>query len=140
MVEFIDGSVLAQLGSADMRIPIAHTLAYPERMATPAVKLDLAKLGTLSFEVADVMRFPALALARQALEQGGAAAIVLNAANEIAVASFLDRRIGFNDITRLVGEALERNREAAPQSIADVVAIDRSTRIMAGELVAKVAA
>jgi len=140
MVEFIDGSVLAQLGSADMRIPIAHTLAYPERMATPAVKLDLAKLGTLSFEVADVIRFPALALARQALEQGGAAAIVLNAANEIAVASFLDRRIGFNDITRLVGEALERNREAAPQSIADVVAIDRSTRIMAGELVAKVAA
>ena len=72
MVEFIDGSVLAQLGSADMRIPIAHTLAYPERMATPAVKLDLAKLGTLSFEAPDSARFPALALARQALEAGGA--------------------------------------------------------------------
>jgi 1-deoxy-D-xylulose-5-phosphate reductoisomerase len=140
MVEFIDGSVLAQLGSADMRIPIAHTLAYPERMATPAVKLDLAKLGTLSFEVADVERFPALALARWALEQGGAAAIVLNAANEIAVAAFLDRRIGFHDITRLVGEMLERDREAAAQSIAEVIAIDRSTRAMACELVAKVAA
>jgi 1-deoxy-D-xylulose-5-phosphate reductoisomerase len=140
MVEFIDGSVLAQLGSADMRIPIAHTLAYPDRMATPAVKLDLAKLGTLSFEAPDPARFPALALARHALEMGGSAAIVLNAANEIAVASFLDRRIGFNDITRLVGEALERNREAAPQSIADVIAIDRSTRAMAAEIVDKVAA
>jgi len=140
MVEFIDGSVLAQLGSADMRIPIAHTLAYPERMATPAVRLDLAKLGTLSFEAPDSTRFPALALARQALEQGGAAAIVLNAANEIAVASFLERRIGFSDIARLVGEALERNRAAAPQSIADVLEIDRSTRAIAGDLVAKVAA
>jgi 1-deoxy-D-xylulose-5-phosphate reductoisomerase len=140
MVEFIDGSVLAQLGSADMRIPIAHTLAYPERMATPAARLDLAKLGTLSFEAPDSTRFPALALARQALEQGGAAAIVLNAANEIAVASFLNRRIGFSHITRLVGEALERNRTAAPQSIADVLEIDRSTRAMAGDLVAKVAA
>ena len=79
-------------------------------------------------------------MAREALEQGGAAAIVLNAANEIAVASFLDRRIGFDDITRLVGEALEQNRAAAPQSIADVIDIDRSTRVMAGELVAKVAA
>ena len=140
MVEYIDGSVLAQLGSADMRIPIAHTLAYPERMATPADKLDLAKLGTLSFEAPDALRFPALALARQALEQGGAAAIVLNAANEVAVASFLDRRIGFNDITRLVGDALEHDRSGAPQCIADVIAIDRSTRVMAGELIAKVAA
>jgi 1-deoxy-D-xylulose-5-phosphate reductoisomerase len=140
MVEFIDGSVLAQLGSADMRIPIAHALAYPERMETPAVKLDLAKLGTLSFEAPDSTRFPALALARLALEQGGSAAIVLNAANEIAVASFLARRIGFSDITRLVGEALERNRASAPQSIADVMDIDRSTRLMAGDLVAKVAA
>ena len=140
MVEFIDGSVLAQLGSADMRIPIAHTLAYPERMETPAVRLDLAKLGILSFEAPDSMRFPALALARQALEQGGAAAIVLNAANEIAVASFLSRRIGFGDITRLVGEALERDRSASPQSIADVMEIDRSTRALAGDLVAKVAA
>jgi 1-deoxy-D-xylulose-5-phosphate reductoisomerase len=140
MVEYIDGSVIAQLGSADMRIPIAHTLAYPERMATPAIRLDLAKLGTLSFEAPDPTRFPALALARQALEQSGAAAIILNAANEVAVASFLDRRIGFSDITRLVDEALARTSPAAPRSISDVMEIDRSTRIMAGELVAKVAA
>ena len=140
MVEFIDGSVLAQLGSADMRIPIAHTLAYPERMATPAVRLDLAKLGTLSFEAPDLLRFPALALARRALEQGGAAAIVLNAANEVAVASFLNRQIGFGDITRLVSEALSRKSPATPQSIGDVMEIDRSTRVMAGALVAKVAA
>jgi 1-deoxy-D-xylulose-5-phosphate reductoisomerase len=109
-------------------------------METPAVRLDLAKLGILSFEAPDSTRFPALALARQALEQGGAAAIVLNAANEIAVASFLSRRIGFGDITRLVGEALERERSASPQSIADVMEIDRSTRALAGDLVAKVAA
>ena len=140
LVEFIDGSVLAQLGSADMRIPIAHTLAYPERMETPALKLDLAKLGTLTFETPDSTRFPALALARQALEQGGAAAIVLNAANEVAVASFLDRRIAFTDIIGLVEDVLQGNRAGAPQSIAEVIAIDRSTREMANRLVSKVAA
>src|SRR3989337_3523654 len=129
MVEFIDGSVIAQLGSADMRIPIAHTLAYPERMATPAVRLDLAKLGTLSFEAPDSARFPALALARQALEQGGAAALVLNAAHEVAVASFLARRIGFSDITRLVSEALAHTIPPKPRNIADGMEIDRLTPV-----------
>ena len=90
MVEFIDGSVLAQLGSPDMRIPIAYALAWPERMATPAQRLDLAAIGDGSTSrVPDVARFPALRLAREALEAGGAAPIVLNAANEVAVASFL---------------------------------------------------
>ena len=140
MVEFIDGSTLAQLGSPDMRIPIAHSLAWPERMATPAEKLDFAKLGTLSFEAPDPVRFPALALARQALEQGGAAAIVLNAANEIAVASFLDHRIGFSDIARLVSEALERDRSAAPGSIADVIAIDQATRAMVPQTISRMPA
>ena len=140
MVEFIDGSTLAQLGSPDMRIPIAHSLAWPERMATPAEKLDFAKLGTLSFEAPDPVRFPALALARQALEQGGAAAIVLNAANEIAVASFLDHRIGFSDIARLVSEALERDRSAAPNSIADVIAIDQATRAMVPHAISRMPA
>ena len=140
MVEFIDGSTLAQLGSPDMRIPIAHSLAWPERMATPAEKLDFAKLGTLSFEAPDPVRFPALALARQALEQGGAAAIVLNAANEIAVASFLDHRIGFSDIARLVSEALERDRSAAPGSIADVIAIDQATRAMVPHAISRMPA
>ena len=140
MVEFIDGSTLAQLGSPDMRIPIAHSLAWPERMATPAEKLDFAKLGTLSFEAPDPVRFPALALARQALEQGGAAAIVLNAANEIAVASFLDHRIGFSDIARLVSEALERDRSAAPGSIGDVIAIDQATRAMVPQTISRMPA
>ena len=100
MVEYVDGSVLAQLGSPDMRIPIAYALAWPERMETPAQRLDLAAIGRLDFEAPDLERFPALRLAREALEAGGAAPIVLNAANEVAVAAFLDGGIGFPDIVR----------------------------------------
>ena len=98
LVEFVDGSVLAQLGSPDMRIPIAYALAWPERMATPAQRLDLAVIARLDFEAPDLDRFPALRLAREALEAGGAAPTVLNAANEVAVASFLAGEIGFADI------------------------------------------
>jgi 1-deoxy-D-xylulose-5-phosphate reductoisomerase len=128
MVEFIDGSVLAQLGSPDMRIPIAYALAWPERIETPAQRLDLAAVARLDFEVPDVARFPALRLAREALEAGGAAPIVLNAANEVAVASFLAGEIRFPDIVRTVAEALERASFSAPGSIDDVVEIDRTTR------------
>jgi 1-deoxy-D-xylulose-5-phosphate reductoisomerase len=128
MVEYVDGSVLAQLGSPDMRIPIACALAWPERIETPAQRLDLASIGRLDFEAPDLDRFPALRLARAALEAGGAAPIVLNAANEIAVARFLGGEIRFPDIVRLIGEALERIDAAAPRSIADVLDIDRSTR------------
>ena len=128
MVEFIDGSVLAQLGSPDMRIPIAFALAWPERMATPAQRLDLASVARLDFEAPDLQRFPALGLARTALETGGAAPIVLNAANEIAVASFLAGEIRFPDIARLVGEAMDDARFDAPRSIGDVLEIDRVTR------------
>ena len=92
LVEFVDGSVLAQLGSPDMRIPIAYALAWPERIETPAQRLDLAAIARLDFEAPDLERFPALRLAREALEAGGAAPIVLNAANEVAVASFLAGR------------------------------------------------
>jgi 1-deoxy-D-xylulose-5-phosphate reductoisomerase len=98
LVEFRDGSVVAQLGSPDMRIPIAHCLAWPARMATPAARLDLARIATLSFEQPDEVRFPALALARKALAAGGAAPTVLNAANEIAVREFVGRRLGFGGI------------------------------------------
>src|SRR6185312_16740983 len=98
LVEFVDGSVLAQLGAADMRIPIAFALAWPERMASPAERLDLAAIARLDFEQPDLQRFPALRLARQALEAGGAAPVVLNAANEVAVAGFLAGRLGFADI------------------------------------------
>jgi len=128
MVEFVDGSVLAQLGSADMRIPLAYALAWPERMATPAQRLDLAAIGRLDFEAPDIERFPALRLAREALEAGGAAPIVLNAANEVAVASFLDSEISFPEIANVVHEALSDAAYDATRSIGDVLEIDRVTR------------
>ena len=128
MVEFVDGSVLAQLGSPDMRIPIAYALAWPERIDTPAQRLDLAAIARLDFEKPDLERFPALRLARSALESGGPAPIVLNAANEVAVASFLAGRIRFNEIVRLVNWALESGQAGAPNSIAEVLEIDRRTR------------
>ena len=128
LVEFVDGSVLAQLGSPDMRIPIAYALAWPERMATPAERLDLAAIARLEFEAPDLQRFPALRLAREALEAGGSAAVVLNAANEVAVASFLAGAIRFTDIAEAVARALDENREPAPVSIGDVLEIDRGTR------------
>jgi 1-deoxy-D-xylulose-5-phosphate reductoisomerase len=140
MVEYVDGSVLAQLGSPDMRIPIAHALAWPERMETPAEKLDLARIGTLSFEAPDLAKFPALRVARQALEAGGASPIVLNAANEEAVAAFLDRRIGFLAIVDTVQEALARMDAPQPHSIADVIDIDRRTRALANGLMSEMAA
>jgi 1-deoxy-D-xylulose-5-phosphate reductoisomerase len=140
MVEYIDGSVLAQLGSADMRIPIAHALAWPERMETPAEKLDLAHIGSLSFESPDLELFPALRVARQALEAGGSSPIVLNAANEEAVAAFLDRRIGFLAIVGVVEEALSQMNAAKPRSISDVIDIDRQTRAMANDLMSEMAA
>jgi 1-deoxy-D-xylulose-5-phosphate reductoisomerase len=128
MVEFIDGSILAQLGSPDMRIPIAYALAWPERIATPARRLDLAAVARLDFETPDLERFPALRLAREALEGGGAAPIVLNAANEVAVAGFLDQGLRFSDIAALVEEALAQSQFDAPHSIGDVLEIDRVTR------------
>jgi len=128
MVEFVDRSVLAQLGSPDMRIPIAYALAWPERIETPAQPLDLKSIARLDFEAPDVGRFPALRLARQALEAGGAAPIVLNAANEVAVASFLAGEIRFPEIARLVEDALNASKHDAPRSIGDVLEIDRVTR------------
>jgi 1-deoxy-D-xylulose-5-phosphate reductoisomerase len=140
MVEYVDGSVLAQLGSPDMRIPIAHVLAYPERMETPAKRLDLARIGALSFEAPDFERFPALRVAREALEAGGAAPIVLNAANEEAVAAFLGSRIGFLDIVRTVEEVVARTSAAAPRSIAEVIDIDLAARALARDLMTEMAA
>ena len=128
MVEFVDGSVLAQLGTPDMRIPIAYALTWPERMDTPAQRLDLASIARLDFEPADLSRFPALRLAREALEAGGAAPIVLNAANEVAVAGFLAGRLRFAEIAQFVEDALQNSAFQAPASIEDVLALDRSTR------------
>ena len=140
MVEYVDGSVLAQLGSPDMRIPIAHALAWPERMETPADRLDLARIGNLSFEAPDPQRFPALRVAREAMEAGGAAPIVLNAANEMAVGAFLGRKIGFLDIVRTVESTLARADAAAPRSIAEVIDIDSKARAMADQLMREMAA
>ena len=128
MVEFVDGSVLAQLGSPDMRIPIAYALAWPERITTPAQRLNLAAIARLDFETPDLARFPSLRLAREALEAGGAAPIVLNAANEAAVAAFLAGRLAFPEIAATVEDALASSDFAAPGSIDDVLAVDRATR------------
>lgn len=128
LVEFVDGSVLAQLGAPDMRIPIAYALAWPERMVTPAQRLNLAEIARLDFESPDLSRFPALRLAREALEAGGAAPIVLNAANEVAVAGFLAGRLRFPEIAEFVAKALDESDAAAPRSIGDVLEIDRATR------------
>jgi 1-deoxy-D-xylulose-5-phosphate reductoisomerase len=137
MVEYVDGSVLAQLGSADMRIPIAHTLAWPDRMATPCERLDLVKIGLLSFEAPDLDRFPSLGLARAALRDGGARPAILNAANEIAVASFLESRIAFLDIAAVASETLERYDPPAPTSIDEVLEIDRQARGVATAVIGK---
>src|SRR5829696_7795816 len=107
LVEFRDGSFIAQLGSPDMRIPIAHCLAWPERINGPAPRLDLAQIATLTFERPDLVRFPALGLAREALEAGGGAPTVLNAANEVAVGEFLAKKLGFTGIVALVMATLD---------------------------------
>jgi 1-deoxy-D-xylulose-5-phosphate reductoisomerase len=138
LVEYVDGSVLAQLGAPDMRVPIAYTLAWPERMATPCERLDLVAIGALDFEAPDLVRFPALGLARQALAQSGAKPAILNAANEVGVASFLASRIAFLDIASLVSEVLARYDPPAPASIDDVLEIDREARQVAAALTGKI--
>ena len=134
MVAYVDGSVLAQLGSPDMRTPIAYALGWPDRVAAPAPRLDLAKLGKLTFQPPDNTRFPALRLARQALQDGGAAPTILNAANEVAVGSFLARKSGFLEIARVVEETLQRAPLPAPESILDVVEVDAASRRVAQSL------
>ncbi|WP_176591480.1 1-deoxy-D-xylulose-5-phosphate reductoisomerase [Sphingobium sp. EM0848] len=132
MVEFRDRSTLAQLGSPDMRIPIAYALAWPERIATPCQPLDLVRAGRLDFEAPDDVRFPALRLARQAAEKGGATPAILNAANEVAVAAFLKGAIGFLDIAMIVEDVLNRYSAPAPRQIDDVLEADAEARRMAG--------
>ena len=128
MVEYIDGSVIAQLGVADMGVPILYALTYPERRPAPAARLDLTRVGRLTFFEPDADKFPCLRLARVALERGGAAPVVLNAANEVAVAAFLDRRIGFTAIAELIEGALDGSRAGDPASIEACVAVDVETR------------
>ena len=135
MVAYVDGSVLAQMGTPDMRTPIAYTLSWPERMAAPAKRLNLAEIGQLSFEKPDFKRFPALGLARAALTRGNGSTAILNAANEVAVASFLDEQIGFLDITAIVEDTLERVPAQAIASFDDFEEIDTEARRVAQTLV-----
>ncbi|MGD9845884.1 MAG: 1-deoxy-D-xylulose-5-phosphate reductoisomerase [Variibacter sp.] len=144
LVEFRDGSMIAALGSPDMRIPIAHCLAWPDRIDGPVPKLDLAQVATLTFEEADLTRFPALALARTALETKQGAPTVLNAANEVAVAEFLGGRIGFGGIARLAAAVMERAARQGvmhePASIEDALTIDRIGRDLARDILPEIAA
>ena len=144
IVEFRDGSFIAQLGAPDMRIPISHCLAWPERMDDPARRLRLEEMASLTFEAPDLVRFPALRLARTAIEEGGAAPTVLNAANEVAVAEFLAGRLGFAAIPTLVEATLDaaarRGIVREPASVEEALAIDRTAREIAGTLTSSASA
>jgi 1-deoxy-D-xylulose-5-phosphate reductoisomerase len=135
MVAYVDGSVLAQLGSPDMRTPIAYALGWPKRIDAPVARLDLATIGTLTFEAPDCVRFPALRLARQALQTGKSAPTVLNAANEVAVSAFLSRGIGFLDIAEVVERTLEATQHVDLGSIDDVLAQDQQARQRAWSII-----
>lgn len=137
MVEYRDGSVLAQLGSPDMRTPIGYCLAWPDRMETPAPKLDLAKLGQLTFESPDPQKFPALRFAQEAMEKGGCAPAMLSAANEIAVQAFLDKRIGFLDIERINETVLTKSNIAVLSDLDVLAQADAAARAMAAELITR---
>ena len=134
MVEYSDGSVLAQMGTPDMRTPIGYTLGWPDRIATPSPRLDFAKLARLDFEAPDTARFPALRLTRSALQAGGSAPAVLNAANEVAVKHFLGRRLSFLGITDVVEETLAALAPQPLGSLDDVIALDRQARVKAEEI------
>ncbi len=135
LVAYVDGSMLAQLGVPDMRTPISYALGWPERMKVPAPRLDLAKIGRLTFEAPDLERFPAIRLARQALQSGGAAPTILNAANEVAVYGFLDGRTGFLDIARIVEATLETVPMTPIETLADVYGVDAEARRVARGLI-----
>ena len=137
MVEYVDRSTLAQLGSPDMRIPIASTLAWPARIETNSEPLDLARISKLEFEVPDLVRFPALQLARTSAEQGGAAPAILNAANEVSVAAFLNGQIGFLDIANVVSSTLDGYSPNAPHSLEHLFSIDAAARSYAKSLMEK---
>ena len=136
MVSYVDGSVLAQLGNPDMRTPIAHALAYPRRIASGVAQLDLTEWSALQFHKPDFARFPCLSLAFDALRAGGTAPALLNAANEVAVQAFLDRRIGFRDIDRVVRRVMDDNPHGAASSIEAVMAQDAQARAAAERIVA----
>ncbi len=135
LVEYRDGSVLAQLGNPDMRIPISHALGWPERIDSGAARLDLMAVGALQFEAPDLARYPCLALAYAALQAGGTAPAILNAANEVAVQAFLDHRIPFTAIARVVSDTLERCPSRPAGDLDTILADDADARHSAAELI-----
>jgi len=135
MVRYQDGAVMAQLGIADMRIPIAYALAYPHRLKGSWEPLDLTKHGEMNFLPVEKKRFPALALAYAALSEGGTMPAVLNAANEVAVAAFLGGRIGFREIHRIIDRTMQRHQSKHPKNVDDVIDIDRWARELASTFV-----
>lgn len=137
MVQYADGCILAQMGAPDMRTPIAYSLGWPKRLDGFAKRVDFAALGSVTFEAPDMQRFPQLGYAYEALRMGGAASIVLNAANEIAVEAFLDRRIRFLDIARACRQMMDSLVLAAPKSLEEVLAADREARIKTREVIAQ---
>jgi 1-deoxy-D-xylulose-5-phosphate reductoisomerase len=136
MVEYIDGSVLAQLGNPDMRTPIAHALAWPERIESGVASLDLIATARLDFSAPDYERFPCLRLAQQAAERGATAPTILNAANEVAVAAFLQRRIRFDQIAQVIAGVLDKQEVIEPESLARVIATDQLARELANSVIA----
>jgi 1-deoxy-D-xylulose-5-phosphate reductoisomerase len=140
LVEYIDGSMIAQLSNPDMRVPIAHALAHPERIDSGAQPLDLVSIKTLSFEKPDPLRFPCLRLAYAALRAGGTAAAVLNAANEVAVAAFLERRLAFTGIARVIEQTMARVPARAADDLEAILAADTDARRAAGAQVLALAA
>ncbi|WP_205884948.1 1-deoxy-D-xylulose-5-phosphate reductoisomerase [Stutzerimonas balearica] len=133
MVDYVDGSVLAQLGNPDMRTPIAHALAWPERIDSGVSALDLLRIGQLEFQAPDDARFPCLRLAREAAEAGGTAPAMLNAANEVAVEAFLGRRIRFTEIASIIADVLEQEAVGAAGCLDDVLMADQQARRLAGD-------
>ena len=137
LVQYIDGSVIAELGNPDMRTPIAHALAFPERITSGVAPLDLFTIGSLQFERPDLARFPCLALAYKALEAGQSAPTTLNAANEVAVQAFLDGRIGFTQISHLIEIVMQRSPVVSLETLADVLSVDLAARTMAQALLSE---
>ncbi len=135
MVEYVDGSVLAQLGQPDMRTPIAHALAWPQRIRSGVQSLDWQQLSALSFESPDLQRFPSLAIARQVANDVTSASIIFNAANEVAVQSFLDNKLSFTRIISVVEESLSKISSSEPSSLFDIKAVDEEARHIAGSLI-----
>ncbi len=138
MVQYVDGSTLAQMGNPDMCTPIAHALAWPERLQTSVPALDLFEYSQLNFQAPDIQKFPALDLARQAMRAGGLAPTILNAANEVAVAAFLNQQIGFTNIPQVVEHTLQKLENSVADNIESILNKDKIARHVAQQYISSI--